>query len=610
MRTLNRRPLILCLAAALSASAPAFAKDSAKTIGEALRNFGPEKGAQCCTADPLPGCSSLLENFCDDLYSQKNKGNLDIRTSKGPLKARFGNMPNGFSTAFYEYARAKADSADRLPKDLKARLDQSGYFGKLAALLDGKSPAPKTLAEKIALERKVSEVGVIYNQAFEDVSLARVEKAHPGFGSNNMPPRTWIRDADQVGADLSSEVSRITWEKSPVWKKVEKDYADIKKAYLEELKAMKGIGEDVRADWIARIRSVELQVPGADSNGQEECATTEMNAFYSPATNRMVVCGGIATTTEVAAVIGHELSHALDSNRSKRLYQTKSELWGALVALRRQACDPGEVPTCPANWPGIRDSLPALASKLEAFEPQVPEYLSCLQYKPPKMGKPPAKWLGGTAVNFAKSQMSSLADSQALVVLTSKETVKPDGTKETNPYYLNPCGKSGFDESKMDLDRLEPLFFTLEYLCGSTSASPADKIRKSAEAAMQLQSYVSASTIGMGGPFSNHPAMVEVGAAENPAERFADGMGFRVVARYLKQMDSVEDRRHTYLANSAFFCDPPSLAKEHPAETQAQKEFSFEPHSTGKQRRLETLIPAIRDAIGCQKDFEGKDCSL
>lgn len=69
----------------------------------------------CAPSRAAPGCSELLEEFCTELYSPNNQGNLDIKTSSGIIPIRKGRNPRGINHAFLAFQSAKLASMDRLP---------------------------------------------------------------------------------------------------------------------------------------------------------------------------------------------------------------------------------------------------------------------------------------------------------------------------------------------------------------------------------------------------------------------------------------------------------------------------------------------------------------
>src|SRR5258708_5088254 len=46
-------------------------------------------------------CSASIEDFCNEVYSQKNKGNLDLKLGNKPLLIKKGKTDNGFNYSFF-----------------------------------------------------------------------------------------------------------------------------------------------------------------------------------------------------------------------------------------------------------------------------------------------------------------------------------------------------------------------------------------------------------------------------------------------------------------------------------------------------------------------------
>jgi len=181
---------------------------------------------------------------------------------------------------------------------------------------------------------------------------------------------------------------------------------------------------------------------------------------------------------------------------------------------------------------------------------------------------------------------------------------------ETNPDFLNPCGDKPDRDNPHTLSTSLRVFFTLEYLCADSSLSSGDRLKSAIESASDIQSKMYTKIMPMNGPFSTDGALIENNQSENVNERFADAMGYKVFSRYLKRQSNTEERRNLFLANGSWLCNPPGLNEMYPEEAQTIKEYSLEEHSEGKMRRLETLTPEIREALGCTKDFEKKDCPI
>ena len=82
------------------------------------------------------------------------------------------------------------------------------------------------------------------------------------------------------------------------------------------------------------------------------------------------------------------------------------------------------------------------------------------------------------------------------------------------------------------------------------------------------------------------------------------------MAEFLSELPNKWDRQNKFLASSSWQCIEPSLASHFPEESAIEKEYIFDAHTEGDQRRKELFTTPIREAISCEKDFEFKECEL
>lgn len=469
----------------------------------------------------------------------------------------------------------------------------------------------KSRKERLRIDRLEDDLAEIWSDAVEEVALERAEKQHPGYGKKNPLPVLWERSYYKVLRELNAEIYGTIWRNSPAWTKVESDFKAVKAAYLQSLKEMPNLPEDVRRDWLERVETIQLTIPGTDpdADDQHSCSTSQMNAYYMPRTHRLTVCAGYFNTAEVAATLGHEIAHGLGISRSTDVFKQRSGIAQKLKALRRQVCSQSPIQSCPADWARLKANFEKELKDLEGFKPQVPEFLSCLQYKP-SFESPSASTLKEISEASARESVAYYSDEDGFLLLTSPKIIHSNGQKEANPDYLNPCATREPKDKDFNLEYSVPILIALEYACDQGGGTTAAKIRRAGQSAIRLQAQILSKTLPIGGRFSKNDALAARGYSEDSEERFADAIGNRVLASMLKKLPSIEDRRKVFFANQAKRCSPPSIREEHPEEAQAQKEFSFEPHSQGKQRRIEGMNSAIREALACNKDFDHKDCSL
>jgi hypothetical protein len=558
--------------------------------------------------EPGVGCAHTVEHFCDDLFSKKHKGNVDLKVGDRTIPVRMGDTPNGFDNSFFAFEQAKLGSRHRLPADVAAHLEHDHYFDRLDGYLKIRSMRALSRLQKLGVERTQSELSTIWNQAIEAAALERVEKQHPGFGSRETEPAAWTQDYNDIKDQLGRDVYTAIWKESPAWKKVEHDFQEVREEYLRALREMPGLSDDIRREWIERMSTVRLVIPGADPDGnlEADCPTTAWNAFYRSDNHTVTVCAGAFNSGEFQAVLAHELSHSLGLGRSKFVFWMDSRLGKQMDALRDEVCKNAPLDHCPAGWPALKHDFPDLLQDFDSFHATLPEFLACLQYHHITR-QPATQELHQMADGIARQMAGDASDNHKFLKLVERETPLRNGSDEPNIGYLEPCDKRTPIKPEYDPQNSLLLLFTMEYLCDPQGTN-SERLTRAANSAQALQTQIEEKVMTMGGPYSDEPTMAQYGYAESAEERWADNLGFHVFARLLEKDPSVLHRRQIFDANIAGFCDPRSMLQAHPNAAQAEKEFSLEAHSLAKQRRQETLIQPIREALACQKDFQGKDC--
>lgn len=558
------------------------------------------------------GCSTGYETFCTDLHSADGQGNLDLRTSDGVLPVRFGENEAGFDYAYLFYQQAKLDARERLPADFRARLEKAGYFEKLKEMLAGSGSKPDRLG-MLARGARASEISTLWTLAVEETALERFDKVHPGFSKKDPAPRAEEVEYGEFKDKFAGEIFTAFWESHPRWVKLKADFELLRSEYIAMLGELEAIPADVKKDWIELIRTVTLVPPGGDmGNGSDgDCGTTTVNAYYMPSTHRITVCGGLLGGSEVIGVLAHEISHALDPNSMAMRYVQRSDYAGELRSIWRTSCEKAPIRECPEAWVSLRDRKDRFGKAFDGFELPAQKFLSCLQYKESELQPgPDPETLKKAAKGMSRQYAAFYADRGRFLRLIKPTVPDKRGKPEENASYLNVCSTHDPKDYNFSPTDAVLLAYTMEFVCDKSQEPEAVRMKKSIEAAIAFQRDILEKSIPFNGRFSDDSWMAEQGHSESVGERFADAMGFRVYARLLAKMPNVEDRRRHFLSNVSLFCDPPSLTREFPEEAQAEKYFSFEPHSDGKQRRMESMVPAIREALGCAKDYEAKECTL
>jgi hypothetical protein len=622
--------ILLVLGLAWTQSAFAGAVHAVREIDRLLGaarspNYMAAPGACAVEPEVEVGCSALMEDFCKDLHSDGKDGNIDLPVKDGSTRVRLGNAANGISEPMVAMVRAKIAAADRLPEDLAKRLRSKdpvsgkNYFEHAKGYLEIPSPENSSLEQVTASKRMLNAMSVAWQLSFDETVRERTAARYPEYWKlRDLPPEVQVFQ-NRVTRELTAETFRSIWEQHPRWQKVQREYDELKARYAEVLAKDPKFGSlpaDVRQTWVEQVRTLELEIPSSDPMAlNEECATIEQNAEYSPERHRTTVCAGDFNTIDVHQGLVHEIGHAVGSHRMKHLFLQKSALFAKLKAVREQICSAkGTVRACPPDYAQFKAGLKADLAELGRYRyTALQKFRECLSYND-ITGVPTATALADAGEAEARGQAGALADDDLFLKLTKPAVPMPGGASAPNPMYLNPCGEEDWAEHDYTLENSWNLefLFVAEYLCGPQGASPAERLDQSIDRAVGVHASILAKTIPMSGRFADSRWMIESGFSEDVEERFADGVGLYVWSTLLTdpKLGTLDERRNLYLSNISWTCGRASLSELYPDEAQAQKKHSLEPHSDLRHRRYEFLSAPIRSALECTKDFTMKDCEL
>lgn len=558
-----------------------------------------------------PACLSMVQDFCQTLFSPENQGSLKFEIGESKYHIRLGETENDFREADYEFMKAQLLAWGKLPAEFRENLNESGYKEKLEKHLKRMARTKMTLKDRIANMRSEEEIDSIWNQAFRETVLTRMEKQVPGYAKikEDFMPLEIRYESERQRRVLLAKVARAIWANHPNWKEVEQTFERVRNVFKLVVNDQKHLAKELKADWIARLDSIKLMIPGADPEvDMANCFRDEANAYYYREENYITVCAGDFNSEEIEQTIAHEMSHALDLGRSRYLYQISSPVGAALQDLKDMSCDHSKF-SC-EKWQAAKTAFPSHLDHLQAFRPQAKEFNQCLMEKEVK-DSIPADYLDRVARESVEGILSDLAKRNVFLRIISPELPLPNGTTQRNPIHMNPCGYYLWDSKVQPLDDDVSLllFFTAEYRC-SENKDRAERFKSAIESAKALQTSFSRSTIAMEGQFSGRWRLDRDGYASAPTERFADNLGQMVFARILKEEPDVRKRRARYLANNAWLCRKPSLQQLFTAEAKIQRSYYVEPHSETNQRQKELLSEDIRETLACKKDFDGGQCRL
>lgn len=524
---------------------------------------------------------------------------------------RLGETANDFQQEDFEFLKAKLAAIPKLPRELREALAGYSFRPKLQRHLARAARKSMDLKKRMENMRDEEEINSIWNLAFRQTVLGRMEKDFAGYSTikEDFMPLELKFETERRRRILLAKVADALWSEHENWHRVEKKFEKVKRVYKEVIAQQKDLPAEIRQDWSNRIDSVKLVIPGSDPEIEMgNCYSNEANAYYFRDKNVITVCAGDFNTEEIEQTLAHEMGHALDIGRSRYLFLRHSPLGTGLKDLQDMSCKRREF-SCD-KWRQTKERFGADVDRMRSFEPQLPDFNQCLQEKEVSKDMP-EDYVDRVAKEEVEATLAHLARRNVFLRIISPEMPLPDGTAQKNPMHLNPCGYYLWDEQVQPLDDDVSLllFFTAEYRC-SDEADRAEKFKKSIETAKLMQTMRAKADIYMEGEFSGRFRLDRDGYASSPAERFADNLGQKVFARLLNEDRDVRRRRARYLANNAWLCRKPSIQQLFPGEAKIQRSYYVEPHSETGQRQKELLSDEIRDTLECRQDFQIKQCDL
>ncbi len=566
----------------------------------------PSQGIQ---ESEVTGCKSMLDSYCDLLYSPTNNGNLSIKKSNGSFSILQGETNNDFSMVYFEYAKAKLKNQDSFPTDFRDTLNSRNYFQKLQLFLLRKSKEKMTFFERTQSIRQGHDLDSIWASAIEETILKRLEKKYEGFHKlrEDYIPLELALERKRIRRILISEISQSIWKSHPNWKRVQENFETLRIHFISVISKL-AIPQEIQNAWIQRVLSVNLALPGALAEiSDNECSSTVINAYYYPHLNILTVCAGDFNSEDILETIAHELGHALDLDRSRYIFQINSLFGKELANLRNQICSK-ETFSC-AHWSQFKNDFQRNLTELRKYIPELPQFQQCLKYKstPNRLTESDIYRLATSIVN---NKIASLADTGTFLRVTKSNIPLSNGRIQANPYYLNPCSYylSSHGNEPIDDELTSLIFFTAEYQCNNSEE--IEKFKLAIELAKTMSTAVESAVIRMEGEFSGKEELQSGGYAASPSERFADVIGSYAFADLLNSTPSVSDRRKIFLASSSWQCSKPSLATRFPAENAIQSLFSLDNHADPSQRKMEFFSAPVRDSLNCSRDFSFSSCEL
>lgn len=565
--------------------------NAAKALGA---NKSCESGSPQSFPQINPQCSDLTDDLCKALWSDKNKGNLKV--GDGVILAG-QSAKSKMAASRLEDLRALVDSESKLPSDLRKKAKPI-----LSELKDALAKERDSEAWYGSLSLIISK----WDRALTETSIARTEAQHPNLKSIDLEnlsiEQSSMYRADEVA--VQNQVLEAKYKQHPNWKRVERVMEEARQDIQDEIRKF-NIPSAQKEEMMARVAEMKLTLPYFDPTKtpvDEECGSTQLNAFYSKAHTAFTVCAGFFNSFQsdsiIYGTIAHEISHSIDPVKNAwHQVREKSSLYKSLNRLVGAA---GPVLPCseweqiaenarkapPTSIPITFDSMQVLYNCLQATTKSVPF---------------DQKTVDNAAKRIAKQTISDAIKKKDFMTI-AQPTITKNGKKTPNQFFMRPdrfiaSKNNDIFVTNLKLDASVEEIFTQSLSCmkitdgsdvGTYQNATAEQRSKVFDKALAETSLlVEAQTREW---FSycgrNCPELTGDSLSTNSSERFADWMEYKAINNYLTRNKNLRESREASALASADLCDRPGLSKDAPDLAAAQTKYSLESYPDNRGRRI------------------------
>ena len=592
---------------------PTLAEDPGNAELQALidsmsRLEGPQAPKHC---DPegkkvsQPDCSRLTDDICEKLWDPKHDGVLELQTGKIDVGSK---GKSGIKSTVRADVQALLDAEKRLPSDLRSKAEP--IMNRFRELLKNEIDSKKWHRD---FGNLLSDWGSIIEEVAQDRAKASLPKDEKSASSFERKARL-----GQKKIEVSDQITRAKYANGPNWKRVEQTYTAAKAdilAVIDDLKLPAAIREKMKK----KLNSVELSLPLLDPriiDSGEECATTEVNAFYDPIYNRMTVCAGFFNSYPDAAfytVLIHELGHSIDPGIFADLAFEESRM----AQIARKLSNFEKPPFNCREWDKLQQDLFEMPSRI--VEPKHPyrKLIDCFSSRKKELEPFNAEKLRYAAKKQTSSLIARYSDLNAFGYLAKS------GTKdEPNDFYMRPDRRVArshnyIPPSWKKSDDIVTESFVQSLSCAKAKdgasferASREDRNKMFQDAILSAQSAQEALLVEKFRHCGREcRELLKEELSRDRNENFADWISIQAFPRYLSRETSLEKRRELAGLASSLFCTEPGYIKTSNADHDfdvIEKTFSQLPHPEYRVRRLSVFSPKVAELVNCRMDDELK----
>lgn len=536
-------------------------------------------------------CLQLSDNYCSELYSKSNLGNL--------ANIKLGRTQNDIKYSRFYFYQAIQKSIKKQDPDIQKYFKKLEILKTIQQILKRKNPDSLNISD---INNPGWSADIIYliKEALFRVANERTEKKFPGFlklsylDSNPFWGKEYYRQLDLIWASFFTQV----WQDNPQWKNVEKKFEMLRQEYIEWNKNDLSASADLRLFRQIQLESLSLSIPGSTSNVSYEnslnCGIDEENAYYSNTRHTVTICAGAFIANEALLILAHEIGHSISNSRRISNY-IESSSFGSQYRKLWLANQQGQHPTCD-EWKIQKQNLQKSLEQLAPYTYEDEKYLT--HFISQDLRSIPNKLeLNQIGNRLAKKTLNKEIRDHFVNRVIKKIEILETGREIKNEHYLNSETLTRwplFSNSLKDPASHFSSFFVAEYNCLRNEKNTSET--KALEAALiEARTLTSLSwkmILTVGGKYSPYSEPIE--------EDVVDAYASKITARVLSKMKTVDERRKLYFAATSSFCDPISFRQLYPEETNVLHKFTNLIHSIGKDRRNKILTEDLKPLLHCK----------
>ena len=582
-------------------------KESTKEVIKGIREFNMPVNALECSVNPLDSqkksCASITDNFCKELWNEKNSGN--IKVFDGQILA--GKSPKtDIDLSTLANDKALIDSIDRLPADIKKQL--SPTIEKLAILLNNETSSPKWHFDytgiKMAIKRGMDSVA---NERYDKKNSTKVENRDKWTIPESINYQNETRK-------VFDEITIAKYKKHPNWLRVETAYVKAKNLLLKNIETL-DIPVNKKNELKSKIASVELTLPSLDPNlmGSKECASTEVNAYYKPLTNKFTVCAGYfnrnQSESSLIFIIAHELGHSIDSEtQANDKWKNEGSISTKLKPLIKSK---NQTYSC-NEWKSMNKKTFVVPTKFEIIKSPLDKLYSCLRGDV-KVNELNLSSVLSVVEQQVKTEIEKLTNLNAFSNLIEKTQNIENEILDNEAYYrpdIQIAAWRGYNEENQNRSVDSTEVFMQSFYCileshnlgkkefeSASSELKASILKKAMEQTTKIKIMEKTQYYSYCG--ENCSGLANSNLAVDISERSADWLAASAYPEYLKTLKP-ENREQASALSTSLFCISGKEGIDHTLE---EKAF----YADNRHRRVSLYTPKISKIIGCgvQANDEG-----